>query len=71
MRHDVRNHGVPLLDILKGESDPEHAILVFPLLRRLDSPSLGFIRDAVDFVEQSLEVRAPVGSSRSRSIDNI
>lgn len=57
LRHDPRNHAIPLLDILKDDSDPEHSILVFPLLRRLDAPRLASVREAVDFVGQTLEVR--------------
>ncbi|KAG8990792.1 hypothetical protein FRB94_013099 [Tulasnella sp. JGI-2019a] len=52
---DPRNHAVPLLDILEDVDDPEHAILVLPLLRRLDSPGLASIREGVALIEQTLE----------------
>lgn len=58
LKNDPHNHAVPLLDVLEDENDPENAILVFPLLRRLDSPPVRSVREALDFVQQSLEVSA-------------
>ncbi|KAG9022479.1 hypothetical protein FRB95_014729 [Tulasnella sp. JGI-2019a] len=52
---DPRNHAVPLLDILEDADDPEHAILVLPLLRRLDYPGPASIRECAALIEQTLE----------------
>ncbi|KAG8842241.1 hypothetical protein FRB96_005845 [Tulasnella sp. 330] len=55
LRNDPRNHSIPLLDVLEDPSEPDHAILVLPLLRRLDMPKLASVRECVALVEQSLE----------------
>lgn len=55
---DPRNHSVPLLEVLEDPSDPMHAILVLPLLRRLDEPRPATVWDAMDLVDQCLEVRS-------------
>ncbi|KAG8956974.1 hypothetical protein FRC03_010652 [Tulasnella sp. 419] len=55
LRIHKRNHCVPLLDVLEDPSDPDHVILVFPMLQRLDRPSPATIGECVDFVEQTLE----------------
>lgn len=62
---DPTNHCVPLLDVLQDPRDTEHVILVFPLLRRIDSPLFGSIRECVDFVNQTLEVCIRAGSAES------
>lgn len=67
LKDDPRNHSIPLLDILEPENEPDIAILVFPLLRRLDSPPLASVREAVDFVEQTLEVSLIPNPSVRRS----
>ncbi|KAG8870526.1 hypothetical protein FRB97_009681 [Tulasnella sp. 331] len=55
LRNDPRNHSIPLLDVLEDPSEPDHVILVLPLLRRLDMPKLASVRECVALVEQSLE----------------
>lgn len=52
---DERNHCVPLLEVLdtgKGDS----VFLVMPLLRGFDDPEFISLDDAVEFVQQTLEV---------------
>lgn len=56
LRHDPRNHCLPVLDVLKNDDDPEHVILVIPWLRRIDSPEPASVRECVDFIQQTLEV---------------
>lgn len=48
LKSDPNNHAIPLLDVLEDEADPENAILVFPLLRRLDAPPVRSVREALD-----------------------
>ncbi|KAG8947766.1 hypothetical protein FRC00_008940, partial [Tulasnella sp. 408] len=55
LRHDPRNHCLPILEVLRNEDDPEHVILVMPWLRRIDSPQPASVRECVDFVQQTLE----------------
>lgn len=54
---DPRNHATPVLDILTDPVDENAVIIVTPLLRRVDTPSPGSVREYVDFVYQMLEVR--------------
>lgn len=51
------NHACPLLDVLHDDKDDENVILVFPTLRRLDMPELASVRECVDLIYQTLEVR--------------
>ncbi|KAG8896484.1 hypothetical protein FRB99_008868 [Tulasnella sp. 403] len=55
IKNDPQNHCIPLLDVLRDDSDPEHVILVFPLLRPLHEPPPVSVRECVDFVQQTLE----------------
>ncbi|KAG8897436.1 hypothetical protein FRB99_008153 [Tulasnella sp. 403] len=55
LQKDPRNHACPLLDVLENENDPEHVILVIPLLRPLQRPQPGSVGECVDMVEQTLE----------------
>ncbi|KAG8869656.1 hypothetical protein FRB97_004377 [Tulasnella sp. 331] len=55
LRDDPRNHSLPLLRVLYDDKDPESAILVLPVLRRMDSPRPVSIRECVALVEQTLE----------------
>lgn len=43
--------------MLENEAEPDIVILVFPLLRRVDEPDFASVREVVEFVEQTLEVR--------------
>ncbi|KIO20528.1 hypothetical protein M407DRAFT_29843 [Tulasnella calospora MUT 4182] len=55
LRDDPRNHCLPLLDVLKQESDPDNVIIVIPWLRRIDSPDPASVRECADLVQQTLE----------------
>ncbi|KAG8894693.1 hypothetical protein FRC00_008581 [Tulasnella sp. 408] len=55
LQNDPRNHALPLIDVLEDPSDPDHAILVLPLVRRIDIPEPASVRESVDLVEQTLE----------------
>ncbi|KAG8954541.1 hypothetical protein FRC03_011438 [Tulasnella sp. 419] len=49
------NHSIPLLDVLKDPSDPEHVFLVFPLLRPITFPRFATVGECLDFMKQMLE----------------
>lgn len=52
---DHRNHCVPLLDVLDpGEGDK--IFMVIPLLRSFDDPEFQSVDDAINFVQQTIEV---------------
>lgn len=54
---DKRNHCIPLLDVLDtGKGD--QVFLVIPLLRAFHRPEFVSLEDAVEFVKQTIEVRA-------------
>ncbi|KAG8994245.1 hypothetical protein FRB94_010036 [Tulasnella sp. JGI-2019a] len=55
LRNDPRNHSVPLLDVLYDPADVEHAIIVMPLLRKVDDPYLISVREVMEVMEQTLE----------------
>ncbi|KAG8921517.1 hypothetical protein FRC00_008539, partial [Tulasnella sp. 408] len=55
LQNNPRNHALPLLDVLEDPSDPDYAILVLPLVRRIDVPEPASVRESVDLVEQTLE----------------
>jgi len=51
LKDDPKNHTIPLLDVLHDPSDPSHAIIVTPLLRRIDGPYPKSIRECVKFTD--------------------
>ncbi|KAG8922681.1 hypothetical protein FRC01_013737 [Tulasnella sp. 417] len=55
LRDDSRNHAVPLLDVIEDPTDPDGVILVLPMLRRIDSPLPGSVKECLELVEQTLE----------------
>ncbi|KAG8926388.1 hypothetical protein FRC01_008928 [Tulasnella sp. 417] len=55
LRDDSRNHAVPLLDVVEDPTDPDGVILVLPMLRRIDSPLPGSVKECLELVEQTLE----------------
>ncbi|KAG8854880.1 dolichyl-phosphate beta-glucosyltransferase [Tulasnella sp. 330] len=55
LRQDPRNHAAPILAVLRDPSDTDYAIVVMPLLRRVDAPLPQSVREAVEFVDQLLE----------------
>ncbi|KAG8895380.1 hypothetical protein FRB99_000617 [Tulasnella sp. 403] len=55
LKHDPRNHSAPLLEVLEDERDPEHVIMVMPLLRPVDMPLPASVREYMDFIQQTLE----------------
>lgn len=56
MHQDPRNHAVPLLDVLEDLRDPQHAVIVLPLLRQINKPSFASVKECLDFIGQTLEV---------------
>ncbi|KAI0676773.1 kinase-like domain-containing protein [Trametes maxima] len=55
MRHDPRNHCVPLLDVLQDHSDPSTVFMVMPFLRYIDSPQFETVDDTLECLDQVLE----------------
>ncbi|KAG8944773.1 hypothetical protein FRC03_001913 [Tulasnella sp. 419] len=55
LRDDPANHCMPLLDVLVDPTDPNHAILVLPLLRHIEIPMPVTVSECVDFMQQTLE----------------
>ncbi|KAI0363712.1 hypothetical protein BV20DRAFT_1006889 [Pilatotrama ljubarskyi] len=55
IRHDSRNHCVPLLDVLQHPTDPEVSFMVMPFLRPIDDPAFETIEDVLDCGEQIIE----------------
>ena len=56
VRHDSRNHCIPVWDLFPDDKDPSISYLVMPLLRHLDDPGFETVDDIVDLVTQLLEV---------------
>lgn len=55
-RDHPRNHVVPLLDILEDNVDDQGLLLVLPLLRDIQYPPVETIPEALDMIQQTLEV---------------
>ncbi|KAG8923630.1 hypothetical protein FRC02_011026 [Tulasnella sp. 418] len=55
LRDEESNHCMPLLDVLTNPEEPEHVILVIPLLRHIEIPMPLTVSECVDFVQQALE----------------
>ncbi|KAG8927573.1 hypothetical protein FRC03_011492 [Tulasnella sp. 419] len=55
LRDIKENHSVPLLDVVDDPLDPDYSILVLPLLRRIEYPTVQTIGECVDFMQQMLE----------------
>ncbi|KAL5530917.1 hypothetical protein ACEPAG_3793 [Sanghuangporus baumii] len=53
--NDPRNHYVPILDVIRDESEPCVEFLVMLLLRPFDDPSFFNIEEVLDFMKQTLE----------------
>ncbi|KAG9047865.1 hypothetical protein FS837_001341 [Tulasnella sp. UAMH 9824] len=66
LRHNPRNHSIPLFDVLDDPVVPGGVILVLPLLRLLGEPLPDSVREALEIVEQTLEI-----AHRDCAFDNI
>ncbi|KAG8927577.1 hypothetical protein FRC02_008058 [Tulasnella sp. 418] len=55
LRDAEQNHCIPLLDVLEDPLDSEYSILVLPLLRRIELPSVQTVGECIDFMRQTLE----------------
>ncbi|KAI0350534.1 kinase-like protein [Trametes cingulata] len=55
MRRDPRNHCVPLLDVIRDDSQPNVSFIVMPFLRYIDSPSFELVDDILECLDQILE----------------
>ncbi|EKM49870.1 uncharacterized protein PHACADRAFT_154503 [Phanerochaete carnosa HHB-10118-sp] len=55
LNSDIRNHCVPILDIIEDDNDPDVSLIVMPFLRLMDDPPFDTVDDVVDFVDQMLE----------------
>ncbi|TDL17188.1 hypothetical protein BD410DRAFT_843815 [Rickenella mellea] len=52
---DPRNHCVPILDHFAHDNDPSVHFIVMPVLRKFNNPPFHTVREALDFIEQTLE----------------
>lgn len=50
------NHCSPLIEVLELPGDPDHVILVTPLLREFDDPPFQFVGEVVECLRQVFEV---------------
>ena len=57
-RHDPANHCVPVLDVFSDDAAPEFTFLVMPLMRQFDDPEFVTVEEALECMEQFLEVGA-------------
>ncbi|KAG8956899.1 hypothetical protein FRC03_010720 [Tulasnella sp. 419] len=55
LRSHPLNHSIPLLDILVDPLDELNVIMVFPLLRPIDSPRFATVGECLEFMKQVLE----------------
>ncbi len=53
---DPRNHCIPILDSFEIDGD-EGLYIVMPLLRDFDDPPFYSVKEVIEFVHQTLEVR--------------
>ena len=53
---DPMNHSVPIIDVIRDESEPHVEFLVMPLLRPFDEPPFFCVDEVLDFMKQILEV---------------
>ncbi|KAG2014288.1 other/AgaK1 protein kinase [Coprinopsis cinerea AmutBmut pab1-1] len=51
----LENHCVPLVEVLRPPGDPDHDVVVLPVLRQYDNPEFETIGEAIDFIRQVLE----------------
>ena len=56
-RDDPCNHTMPILEVLDDDEDEDSSYLVTPLLRNIDDPAFETVDNAMDFVDQTIEVR--------------
>lgn len=57
MRADPRNHCVPVIDQFYDPEDPAVVFAVLPFFRNAGSPVFKYVEEAMECVEQILEVR--------------
>ncbi|KAL7282053.1 hypothetical protein ACG7TL_003520 [Trametes sanguinea] len=55
LRHDPRNHCVPLLDVFQDSTDAERSIIVMPFMRYIDNPPFESVDDVLEMLDQVLE----------------
>ena len=55
-RCDVRNHCVPILDVIVDREDPTISFLVMPFLRYIDDPEFDTVEGILECIGQLLEV---------------
>ncbi len=68
---DRRNHCVPVLEVLESPELSGMSIVVMPLLRLYNDPSLQTVGEAVEFFSQLIEVRIEVTLSYAKKNPDI
>ena len=56
MLADPRNHCIPVIEIIEDPDDDKLSYMVMPLLRHVNYPPFGCMKEIVDFVDQVFEV---------------
>ena len=56
LRHNPKNHCVPIIDEFQDSQDASITYLVSPFLRHIDSPPFETVQNMIDFIDQILEV---------------
>ena len=56
LREDPKNHIVPFIEVIDDPDDETASYLVMPLLRNADDPPFQYVKEIMDFVDQTLEV---------------
>jgi len=59
LRADPRNHCVPVIEVIDDPDDDRISYMVMPLLRNAAVPPFQYMKEIVDFVDQTLEVGSP------------
>ncbi|KAF9649332.1 kinase-like protein, partial [Thelephora ganbajun] len=55
LRADPRNHCVPIIEVIDDPDDDSVSYMVMPLLRMADLPPFQYVKEIVDFMDQTLE----------------
>ena len=55
-RKDPKNHAVPFIEVIDDPNDETVSYLVMPLLRNASDPPFQYVKEIMDFVDQTLEV---------------
>jgi len=55
LREDPRNHCVPIIKVIDDPDDDSKSYMVMPLLRNASDPPFQYVKEIIDFANQTLE----------------